>query len=302
MTDPARLERRALLASIGVSTALGILGVVWGIVSGSQMILLDGAYGIIGIATSLLLLRASTLATAEPSGAYPFGRQSVTPFVIGIQGLVMLATLGYAAIEAGYAIVHGGSGVTAGSGVVYSLIVTAGCLVTWGWLRRLSGSSELLRAETVGWRIAAFRGVGMVVGFTALALVTGSRFDHLAPHVDPAMVLITCVVFLPAPLGMLRAATLELLERVPPADVTQPVQAALDQVSAAFELRGLVVRMSKLGRKLYLEVEAEASRDVTIGQMDGLRRDIVSSLAHLPYEVWLNLDLRPAPAERAERS
>jgi predicted Co/Zn/Cd cation transporter (cation efflux family) len=294
MTDRRMLERRVLIVSIAVSAVLGVLGVAWGIASGSQMILLDGVYGIIGIATSVLLLRASTIASAAPSSTYPFGRQAITPFVIGIQGLVLLVTLGYAAIEAAYAIAHGGSTVTAGSGVLYSVIVTVACLVTWGWLRRSSGSSELLRAETVGWRIAAFRGVGMLVGFTILALVTGSRFDHLAPYVDPVMVLVTCVAFLPAPLGMVRSTVLELLEGAPPPVVRRHVEAALDDVSAAFELEGVVVRMSKLGSKLYLEVEARARPDVTLGEVDRLRRDIVRSLDHLPYEVWLNLDLRPA--------
>jgi cation diffusion facilitator family transporter len=292
-TDRPARERRALLRSIGVSTVLGILGVVWGVVAGSQMILLDGVYGIIGIATSLLLLRASMLATAAPSRAYPFGRQAVTPFVIGIQGLVLLGTLGYAALEGVYAILHGGSRVTAGVAIVYSIIVTCACVASWVWLRRATGTSELLRAETTGWRIAALRGVGMLVGFSILALVTGSGIDHLAPYVDPAMVLVTCVLFLPAPVRMVRSTVLELLERVPPEEVTRPVEDALDQVRAAFEIRGVVVRLNKLGPKLYLEVEAEASPDVTLGQADGLRRDIVRSLAHLPYEVWLNLDLHP---------
>ena len=56
-------ERRALQASIVAAGALGALGVVWGITSRSQMILLDGAYALIGIVMSLLLLQADRKST-----------------------------------------------------------------------------------------------------------------------------------------------------------------------------------------------------------------------------------------------
>ncbi len=296
MTGSDGREQRVLWVSIAVSAALGALGVVWGVVAGSQMILLDGAYGLIGIVTSVLLLRASALAAQRPSRTYPFGRQASTPLAIGIQGLVILATLGYAALEAAAALLDGGSQVSAGAGLAYAAIVTSACLATWVWLRRQAAGSELLRAESMGWRIAAFRGVGMLVGFSVLLVVSGSALDRLAPFVDPVMVLVTCVVFLPEPIRMVRSTFLELLERAPTDDVATPVRAALDRVAAGFELRDVVVRMSKLGPKLYLEVEALAAPEVTLGQVDELRRAIVQGLDHLPYAVWLNLDLYPDAA------
>jgi predicted Co/Zn/Cd cation transporter (cation efflux family) len=39
----SRHVRRCLLVSIAVTGVLGAVGLVWGIVGGSQMILLDGA-------------------------------------------------------------------------------------------------------------------------------------------------------------------------------------------------------------------------------------------------------------------
>ena len=59
--DPAHV-RTSLLVSIAVTGVLGMIGIVLGIVGGSQMILLDGVYAIIGIVVSFLLLGASALA------------------------------------------------------------------------------------------------------------------------------------------------------------------------------------------------------------------------------------------------
>jgi predicted Co/Zn/Cd cation transporter (cation efflux family) len=61
------------------------------------MILLDGAYAVVGIALSLLLLRATTLAAHAPSSRFPYGLRAATPLAVGAQGFALLATLLYAA-------------------------------------------------------------------------------------------------------------------------------------------------------------------------------------------------------------
>jgi predicted Co/Zn/Cd cation transporter (cation efflux family) len=290
-------ERTAFLRSIAVSAVLGALGIVWGIVVGSQIILLDGAFGAIGIVTSWLLLRASSVARREPDASYPFGRATITPVVIGVQGIVMLVTLAYAAAEALLTILGGGSGATALPGILYSVIVSVACLLVWRWLRSTAGSSELLRAEAVGWQVAGFRGLGMIVGFTILALLARSPLDDLGPYVDPAMVLITCVLFVRAPLAMIRSALGELMETAAPPSISEPVRRVIDELAERYQLQSPVVRLTKVGQRLYLEVECPARPDVTIAQEQEIREHLRRTLGELPYELWLNLELRPATSE-----
>jgi predicted Co/Zn/Cd cation transporter (cation efflux family) len=294
--DAHRHERKALTASIVATTVLGAVGVAWGWASGSQMILLDGAYGIIGTATSWLLLRASSLSVQGPSRAYPFGREAVTPLVIGIQGCVLLATLLYAGIEAVYTIFDGGSEFEAGPAVAYGVIITAACVAVWFWLQRGAGDSELLAAEATAWRIAAMRGLGMVLGFTILGLLEGSRWEDAAPYVDPVMVLVTCALFLPPPVGMVRRTLFELLERAPPDRVMDPVRVAVSEVVASYDLDDPDVRVTKIGSKLYVEVNGTAGAEVTIQQEHEVRESLRRRLADaLSYDVWLNLELVPRP-------
>lgn len=296
--DPST-ERKPLLRSIALTAAIGVLGIGWGLASGSQMILLDGAYSVIGLVVSWLLLLASRLAGSEPGGRYPFGRESLTPLVIGVQGFVLLATLSYAGFGAVSAILEGGSSVTPGWAIAYSVVSTVASLGFWWWIRSVAGDSDLLIAEATAWRIAAFRGIGMVVGFITMAVLLRSGRSDAAGYLDPAMVLITCVLFVTAPIGMVRTTILELLEGEPGIEIRSPVLSAVESVGTTYGLADTDVRMSKVGQKLYVEVEAIVQPDVTIGVQHRIREDLRAMLDTLPFDLWLNVELVPPAAASA---
>ena len=145
--------RRTLHTTIAVTVALGAVGVTWGVVVGSQMILLDGVFALIEVALTALLLRAASLAVQGPTRNFPYGRESATPLVIGIYGFVLAGTLVYAAVEALATIRAGGSDFAAGSGIVFGVITTAASIATWIWLRSTADGSDLLATETAAWRV-----------------------------------------------------------------------------------------------------------------------------------------------------
>jgi predicted Co/Zn/Cd cation transporter (cation efflux family) len=285
-----------LLVSMVVSAGCGALGVAWGIAAGSQMILLDGVYAFVGIALSALLVWASALARRGPTARFPFGLEAATPLAIAVQAFVLLATLLYAAVEAAYTIRHGGSDVTAGWGIAYGVVIAAVCVCTVMWLSPRVGHSDVLIAEAVAWRVAALRGGGMIAGFAVLALIDGSRWDDAAPHVDPAMVLITCVALLPVPVRMVKGTVVELLEGSPAPATTARVDEAVSAVRAEFALDEPTLYLSKVGPKLYLELSTTASPDVTISQEHDVRESLRRALSTLPYDVWLNVELLPRDA------
>jgi cation diffusion facilitator family transporter len=292
--DPG-LIRRCLYVSIGATGVLGGIGVVWGIVGGSQMILLDGVYAVIGIVVSFLLLGASALAAGAPTRRFPYGRAGATPLVISIQGLVLAATLIYAAVEAIYVIRDGGSDIGAGWGIAYGVLTTVGSLIVWRWLHGRAGTADVLVAEATAWKVGALRGVGMVIGFSVLALLVGSRWDGAARFVDPVMVLITFVVFIPTPIRMLRSTVGEMLEASPVSSVRVPVIEAIEAVAAHHDLDEPTIRLSKLGPRLYVEVEVAVRPDVTVEQQYEVRRDLERRLEAIPYDVWLTLEMMPHP-------
>ena len=133
----------------------------------------------------------------------------------------------------------------------------------------------------------------MLVGFVLIAILEGSAWDDAAPYIDPAMVLVTCVLFVGAPLRMIRTMVTELLERAPAAPLRSAVLEAVGEVRDAFDLDEPDVRMTKVGPKLYVEVEGAAAPDVTIRQEHEVREDLRRRLEELPLDIWLTVELRP---------
>jgi predicted Co/Zn/Cd cation transporter (cation efflux family) len=151
-----------------------------------------------------------------------------------------------------------------------------------------------LTSEATAWGVAALRGVGMGVGFAVMWALVDSAWDGAVPYVDPVMVLVTCVAFLPAPLAMVRATLNELLERAPRSDVQAPVHEAVAEVCRRFGLGTPDVRIAKVGPKLYVEVEAPADGGTTIAAEHEARTALRARLTGLPYEIWLTFELTPA--------
>ena len=290
----AAVERRALRVSLVAAAALGVAGVLWGLATGSQLILLDGAYAFIGVAVSWLLLAVSHVVGRGPNHVYPYGREALTPLVVGVQGFVLLGTVAYAAVDAVNSILAGGEEVAAGWALAYGVVTLAASLVVWRLLLRMAPDSDLVGAESTAWRVSAVLAGGMVIGFGAmLALEGGARSDWV-PYLDPALVLVAAVVLVPAPLGMVRTTFVELVEASPPADVQAPVRAAVAAIEAEYGVTVPDLRMTKVGPKLYVEVDGVAPPALTIADEHAMRLDLERRLDALPFDVWLNFELFPA--------
>lgn len=286
------MEQQALLLSIATTAVLGTMAVVWGISAGSQIILFDGAYAILGLLLSWLSLRASKLVAAGPTKNYPFGREALAPLVIMVQGIALLATCGYALVSSTLSLFHGGSSVEAGSVMLYGALSTVGAVAIFLRLRGYGQRSELVKAEATQWMASAGLSVGMLLAFTAVWALSGTRFEGVASYVDPILVIVACLAFFPAPLQMVRDTLRELLEGAPPESVQNPVKEIVARVTAEEKLPEPVIRMAKLGNKLYLELDyLVADGQYDVADVDHIRHVMEDAVKELPFAVWLIVDL-----------
>lgn len=287
-------ERRALHESIAGAAVLGTLAVVWGIAAQSRVLLFDGAFILLGIVLSALSLMASRAAADVPSARFPFGKAAVTPLAIAVQGVALLGTLLYAGVDAVAVITAGGADVEPGTVLAYGLITMTCSYALARWLTHRAPDSELVAAEVAQWRAGALLSLVFAVGGgVALAL---TDVGDVVRYVDPVLVLVACLVLLPIPLRLLRAAGLELLEAEPPAEVRRVLADAVASVRAEFGLDEPFVRSTKLGSRLYVEVDfvvPEGAWDVT-GE-DRVRRALIGRLEPLGYDLWANIELTSDP-------
>jgi predicted Co/Zn/Cd cation transporter (cation efflux family) len=285
-------ERAALIGSVVASVVSGVLAIVWGVLSGARIILFDGAYALIGIAVAGLSLRIARAVEAGPTRRFPFGRDGLTPLMVVGQGIALAATLFYAGADAVAVIREGGTAVAPGNVAAYGAVTGLISLAAAWWLRRTAPGSDLVDAEAQQWRVDAILSVVMVVGaLVGLGLVSAGRRD-LADYVDPVLVLLACAVLAPTPLRLLRSGTVELLEGEPPAEITDAVVAVVADVRQRFGLDEPIVRLHKLGRKLYVEVDFVVEPgEWDVSEEDAVRRAVADGLTPLGLDVWAYVEL-----------
>ena len=280
------------MGSIVASLLCGALAVVWGLLSGARIILFDGAYALIGIGIAGLSLRVARAVAAGPTRRFPFGRDALTPLTVVGQGVALAATLFYAALDAVSVIREGGMPVAAGNVAAYGALTGLISVAAAWWLRRRAPGSDLVDAEAQQWRADAILSTVMVVGAgVGFGLVASGRAD-LADYVDPVLVLVACAVLVPTPLRLLRSGTVELLEGEPSAEIGDAVRATVDEVRQRFGLDEPLLRLHKLGRKLYVEVDFVVEPgEWDVSEEDAVRRAVVDGLAPLGLDVWAYVEL-----------
>ncbi len=289
-------EARALRISVYASILVGAIGVVWGLLVDSRIVLFDGLFTIFGTALAGLSLLASWAAGLEPDERYPFGRSAVIPVAILVQGAALTATLVYAAIDSVSLILAGGSDAAPLSVVGYGVVTLLIAIAVVVALPRVAPGSELAAAEAAQWRAGAVLSGIIAIGAAAAAAASAAGLHQVVPYADPALVLLAVAVMAPVPVRLLRSGGREILEAAPPEDVRRAIDAAAESTRAEFDLPQPLVRATKLGRRLYVEVDFVVDDGKwDVADEDRVRRSLISALTPLGLDIWANVELTTDP-------
>jgi predicted Co/Zn/Cd cation transporter (cation efflux family) len=285
-----RLERRALRLSIITGLSLAVLGIAIGVLSGSQMILFDGFYTFLGIFLTWMAMRVSRLVEGGPTERFPFGREALVPLIIGIEGVALLATCAYASFNAITTMVRGGAAPPDVASLAYALVALVVPLYIWWQLRKVGQRSELVRAEALQWLSGAGIGLAIATAFVIARAVRGTSWAPLAHYVDPALVIAASAMFVVPPWNMVRTTFFELIEGVPDATLADTAHEALDGVATRFGLHDRRLRMTKVGRKFYAEIDFVVTPTWGVTDSDAVRLAVTEALRAIPHDLWLTIE------------
>lgn len=289
-------ERQALVGSLAVSAVLGTGALVWGVAASADVLVFDGIFTLAGIALSALSILASRTAAQAPSRRFPFGRPAATPLAVAMQGAAIAATLVYAVVDAVATIVRGGSAAAPATLVAYGAASGVVAWATAAWIGRVAPGSDLAAAEAVAWRAGAALSAVVVVGGLVGVLLVHTGHHGAAVYVDPVLVLVAVAGVAALPLRMIRESMHELLEGAPPADVDAAIRAAADAARERFGLPEPVVRATKLGNRLYVEMDfVVAEHAWEVDAEDEVRRLVLARLVELPFDPWVTVELTTDP-------
>ncbi len=131
-------ETKALRLSVVMNLIMAALGLGFGWISGSQAILLDGFFSLIGFAMALVTIRVARLVSQPADQHFHFGYAQFEPFLNTVKGLLDARCGGLRTRrECGRASAWGRE-IQPGLGIVYAVVALAGCLVV-GAARNVPG-------------------------------------------------------------------------------------------------------------------------------------------------------------------
>ena len=290
MSESARRDQRLLLISVAVSAAFAVISSVWGILSGSSMIVFDGLYSFASVGLSVLAVIGLRFARRGPDERFPWGREAVEPLVVVFKAATLAALCLYAVVGGIGDLLSGGRDVELGSAVGYGVFATVAGVVTAIVLRtaaRRRGTSDLVRAEAAEWLGDSLLSVGVLVGFLIAAWLTWAGRADIARYIDPGMVVLVSAAFLWIPAKLIVGALREIVGMSPSEQVLAQLQEAVQEVEREFGLAESFVRASKVGGRMDVEVDyivGEDSAVRTVADCDTVRAGLHRRLAALGLE------------------
>lgn len=215
-------EQRILRVSVFATVTLAIAGVTVGLAAGSAAIVFDGIYSLADAAMTGLAFGIARLITAsnaaDASGGrlherFTMGFWHLEPIVLGFNGTLLTGAAIYAAINAAGSLLGGGRPLAFDVALAYAGLSTAvdlGMAVYTTRANRRIGS-RLVALDAKSWIMTAALGGALFAAFLTGSLIQGTAHAWLAPYVDPAALLLICLILIPVPLGTVREALADIL-------------------------------------------------------------------------------------------
>jgi len=280
--------------SVWMGVFFAVLGLSWGLAIQSGVILFDGIYSGFSIILSMLSILALRLINQPDDDTFQFGRMAFEPLVVAFKSIVIIGVCVYGIVTSAVVILHGGSTSTSSKlGMLYALVSIAACLFSWYHLRaKGAGMPDLVQAESELWLMdSVFSGV-VLASFLVSDLLSRTQLHGVVPYIDPGIVVLASVYFIRVPLARFISSMRELLLMAPTGDIQEQLKTRIDAIARAHRFSEAIVRSTKVGRELAVDIAflAPAGSDkVDIDELDRIRTEVEESLAGLGFVLWLNI-------------
>lgn len=292
-----KLEQRAILFSILGAMLFAALGLSYGLYTHSQSILFDGIYSCISLVMSLATLWVSKLVIRPDDENFQFGYTHLEPLLNVIKAIIISATCLYALTEAVSTLLDGGRRIALGAAMTYASISTLGSLsfgVVIYYLAKKS-DSKLAAIDATDWLFDGLLSAGILIGFSVAYAIKDGPYGHLVNYLDPLLVIVLVLLFMPIPLRIFRNNIREVLYLAPSTKVQTQVDEGVRRALSAAGLSQYHLRMAKIGREFNLSVYVIVDADYRVervAQLDGVRQSIAAELAPIDTQssrLWLDV-------------
>ncbi|MCL7959806.1 MAG: cation diffusion facilitator family transporter [marine benthic group bacterium] len=276
-------ETKALKLSAVGALFMAALGIVFGLLTQSDAIMLDGFFSLVGFAMAVVTIRVAWLVQQPPDEHFHFWYAQFEPFLNTVKGLLMLGVSGFAVAGAVDALVHGGRDLNPGLAVIYALIAVAGCLLIAGVQKRAARrtGSPLLEVDARNWMIDGVLSGVVALVFVAALILSGTGWAHIVPYIDPVLVIVVVFAIIGVPLKIIKDGAREILGFAPAPEVQEDVRGRVEGALEGVPVTALHVSMMKIGRFFYILNQIVVSpefRPGRVAELDAVRARIAGAM------------------------
>lgn len=294
-------ERGLLRLSVAVGLTVALLGIGFGLGSGSFSVLFDGVHSLVDVSMSLLSLLVVNLIMSDAvtrslsprlRERFSLGFWHLEPMVLGLNGVLLMSVAIYALFNAGRSLFEGGRELEFGMAIVYAIctILICGSIALVEARANRTIKSDFIRLDVSGWIMSTGITAALLVAFIIGYALENTEWTWLTPYIDPATLALVCLFIIPIPIKTVRRALADML-LVTPEDLRQHVETV---AAALVERHGLVAYRAytaRVGRskiiELYFVVRPDDER--TIADWDALRQEVGAALGPAGPHRWLTI-------------
>lgn len=305
MAGEDTILKRSLVAILLVS----VLGLGFGVYSGSFAILFDGVFSLVDAAMTVLSLAVARLITRSTienalserlHRRFSMGFWHLEPMVLTLNATILLAVTVYAIFSAVLSLFGGGRMMEFGPAMVYAAVVVT-ISAAMGWYEHRANrriGSDFVRMDVHGWIMAGGVTASLLVAFGIGYAIEGGAWAWITPYIDPAVLLLVCLALLPVPIGTLRRAASEVL-LITPDDLMAEVERVAGKVVAEEGFTGHRAYVARVGRGTQIELyfivpPAQPAR--RLEDWDALRDRVGAEIGGDPRHRWLTIAFTTDPA------
>lgn len=287
------ISRILFISTLG-ALIFSVTGIFLGIISNSDMVLLDGLYAVLSLLISALSLFTSITIKKPNHESFPFGKYIFQPLTIVFNSSILLLLCILSLVSSIYAIMQGGRNINANIGLFYGIFSFIGCGVICFLLSRNRKKSDLIYAEMLQWLLDTFVSFGLVLGFILMFILKYTKFNWLIPYIDPFLVLIAGIILIVMPIRLLYKNGKEIISMSASEEVQYDIYNIVKKKNIEYNIRDEDIRISKMGQVIYIDLQNIVDKNSyiqTIEQADVYRNEIIEEINQnfINFDKWLNI-------------
>jgi cation diffusion facilitator family transporter len=251
-TGPPAAKQRTALLSLVSNSALILMKLFAGVITGSVAILTDAVHSSIDLVASIVAFVSIRKADEPADESHRYGHEKLENLAAAIEGILILigsAAIAFAAIRR---LINNGRVTTLGLGIAIVAFSAVANVVVSSLIARTARrtDSPALAADAAHLRTDALTSAGVLAGLIMLA-ITGARW------IDSAVALLVAAAIVLTGVKLLSRATRVLVDESLPAAEVDAIRGAIEQ----FGPRGVVgyheLRTRRAGSRRYVDLHVQ---------------------------------------------